>query len=260
MVTEYLTYCVEACSRQKAKPRLVLISSAKVYGHVLHVPISEHITAKPEDESAAQLTSWEFHTIQTMRQFGIRGAVARLFEVYGPGITSGTAYQLAELSDSRRRSPQHVEFVKDDERDWIHAVDAAAAVARIATTCPIDEDPDDQPHIVNVATGRSITLGTAARRLLPRTAKIKTLLKRESQQQPARRQRACIARLRRLGFQPAIPFEKGAKLFARWMRESPAQPKKRRLTTDYEHQTAYDKSPPPCIPEPGQPVAAGSPA
>lgn len=220
-IAEWIMQCIKACAELTVRPRIVVISSAAIYGRVLNVPISEHYASQPENEAASQLARWESITTETMRETQSRGAIARLFDVYGPAIATGTAYQLADMTNSDQHNNGHIQFSRDEERDWIHAADAAAAIARIATTSPIGEQLDDQPHIFNVGTGRSITIKTATRRLLPKAKKIRLMLKKESAQQPAQRQRACIARLRQLDFTPAIPFEKGAETFARWMNAQP---------------------------------------
>ena len=119
-----------ARTRLRNTPRVVLTSSAAVYGETSTTPATESLPCAP-------ISAYGFHKLMTeqlcqcyAQQFHMPITVVRLFSVYGPGLRK----QLPWDAMSRlRRGDQHFHCTGHELRDWLHVRDAAQLLWRAAT-------------------------------------------------------------------------------------------------------------------------------
>jgi UDP-glucose 4-epimerase len=116
--------------------RLVLTSSAAVYGDKHSKPIKESDFTEPFSPYGYHKRMAELLFESYSRNFGLHTAIVRLFSVYGPGLRKQLLWDLCtQLKDKPLRVT--LSGSGQEERDWIHvqdAVDYLIKSAGFATT------------------------------------------------------------------------------------------------------------------------------
>lgn len=188
--------------------RLILVSSAAVYGDPEELPVAE-------DAPLAPVSPYGRHRVEAERlaaESGVPLVVARVFSAYGEGLRRQVLWDVArralaggavELSGTGRET-----------RDFVHAHDVAAAVSSIAQHAAFDGE------VVNVATGVETSIADLARLIVNELGGGDVRFTGVGRPGDPTRWRADIGRLRSLGFRPSIAIEDGAAAYARWVRET----------------------------------------
>jgi UDP-glucose 4-epimerase len=137
---------LEFARHQARRPRIVVPSSAAVYGVATHLPIREDTPLLPVSPYGKSKLAIEQRCQQYGRDYGLEIAIIRLFSVYGRGLRKQLfwdACQKFAKGDGRFSGSGH------ERRDWLHVHDAVrlidAAAGQASTAVPI----------VNGGTGRS---------------------------------------------------------------------------------------------------------
>lgn len=143
---------LEFARHQTGRPRIVVLSSAAVYGIATQLPIKEDAPLNPISPYGKSKLAIEQRCRQSGRDYGLEIAIVRLFSVYGRGLRKQLfwdACQKFAKSDGRFGGTGH------ERRDWLHVHDAVrlidAAAERASTAVPI----------VNGGTGKSIKVRDA---------------------------------------------------------------------------------------------------
>jgi len=171
--------------------RVILISSAAVYGDPETLPVRE-------DAPPAPISPYGFHKLQQealldeyVRIHGLRGCKARIFSTYGENLRRLAVWEIA-----RRALAGHYEVYGsgDETRDYLYAGDAARAICCLAEHAPFEGEA------VNVASGEAVTIRTLAEEIF-RAAGIVAAPRFTGETLPGspRRWRADVTRLRELG-------------------------------------------------------------
>ena len=192
--------------------RLVLVSSAAVYGVQPVTPIAETAPLNPTSPYGVHKGLAERQVRDYARNFGFDAAVVRLFSVYGPGLRK----QL--LWDACTKLTQGVPSFGGDgseERDWIQVDDAAALLiqaAAVATpACPT----------FNGGTGVSTTVRQALELLARKLGQAAPLrFSGETRLGDPRALVASVAAARAIGWKPRIPLADGIAQYAEWFRSA----------------------------------------
>lgn len=208
-----LASLLEAIRASGLGSRLLLVSSAAVYGQPVTLPI-------PETASLSPISPYGFHKRlqeslceEATTIFGIETCSARIFSTFGEGLR-----QLAVWDITRRALAGDftVHGTGDETRDFLYAGDAGRALAAIAAQAPFAGEQ------VNVAGGRGTTireLSHAIHRLAGTGASPRfdgTIVSGN----PAR-WIASIDRLRSYGFEPAASLDAGLQPTIDWIRAQP---------------------------------------
>jgi UDP-glucose 4-epimerase len=132
--------------------RVVLCSSAGVYGHTPRLPIKETAELRPASHYGIGKLSAEQLCQSYAKHFGIGIAVVRLFSVYGTGLRRLLLWDACVKFGAN--APEFA-GTGDEVRDWLHVNDAArlliCAGARASKSCPT----------VNGGAGRAVTVRQA---------------------------------------------------------------------------------------------------
>jgi UDP-glucose 4-epimerase len=199
---------LQAQARRWPRARLVLASSAAVYGKAAHLPLSEAAPLAPVSvygmhkllaEKAVQLYS---------DHYGLQASIVRLFSIYGPGLRK----QLLWDACSRlTRGDAVFPGTGEETRDWLHVRDAASLL-RIA-----GESDSARCLILNGGTGQrrrvDVVLGLIARTL----AAGKTLsFTGQSRSGDPQHYEADIEIARALGWAPRENFEDAVAAYCAW--------------------------------------------
>jgi UDP-glucose 4-epimerase len=188
--------------------RLLLVSSAAVYGEPRLLPVSE-------DAALAPVSPYGRHRVEAERlalESGVPVAVARVFSAYGEGLRRQVLWDIAQ----RALAGTVIELsgTGAETRDFVHARDVAAAIGAIAAGAAFEGE------IVNVATGIETSIARLAELVTTELGGGEARFSGVARRGDPTRWRADITRLRALGFEPSVPIEEGAPAFARWVREA----------------------------------------
>ena len=128
--------------------RIVLPSSAAVYGAVADLPIAIDAPLRPMSPYGVHKVAAEALCASYARHFALPVTIVRLFSIYGPGLRKQLLWDAC-----RKITAGTPEFGGTGEecRDWLHVEDAAAllvaALGAADATCPV----------FNGGTGRSVS-------------------------------------------------------------------------------------------------------
>ena len=129
---------LEFAASAAPEARLVLISSAAVYGNVAMQPISEDQELEPVSPYGEFKREVEGMWRSQASSVGARGAIVRLFSVYGEGLRKQLWWDAC-----MKLSEGDAEFggTGEESRDWLHVADAARllvlAGSHASPACPV---------------------------------------------------------------------------------------------------------------------------
>jgi UDP-glucose 4-epimerase len=189
--------------------RLVLVSSAAVYGQPEGLPIGEDTPLAPVSPYGRARVEAE----QLAAASGVPLVIARVFSAYGEGLRKQVLWDIA--ARALAGGPIRLSGTGEETRDFVHARDVAAAIAAIA------ERGSFEGEAVNVATGAETSIARLAQLLTEELGAGGTVrFSGVGRPGDPERWRADITRLRELGFEPAVAIEDGAAAYARWARSA----------------------------------------
>lgn len=145
---------------QRPQARLVIPSSAGVYGKASTMPISIQAQLSPASPYGVHKKVAEDLCRSYAQHFGVRSALVRLFSVFGVGIRKQLLWDACmKLS----KGAATFGGTGDETRDWLHVEDAArlmlVAARQASTACPV----------VNGGVGQAVPIkdvvGLVARRM-----------------------------------------------------------------------------------------------
>ncbi|QDT55847.1 GDP-6-deoxy-D-mannose reductase [Caulifigura coniformis] len=204
---------VNAVADDAPEAKLLLISSAAVYGQPETLPVGELCSLSPLSPYGLNKQLAETIVQNAARARGLRTAIVRVFSAYGDGLRKQVVWDIMEKA---HRGPViRLQGTGSESRDFIHASDVARAVEAVVTNGQM------QGEAYNVASGEETTIATLAGLLvreLPSPIDVQFDGKIPSGT-PCRWQ-ADIGLVRSLGFRPAVPLEEGVKQFVRWYRSA----------------------------------------
>jgi UDP-glucose 4-epimerase len=185
--------------------RLVLLSSAAVYGNAATVPTPETSPIAPLSPYGEDKVACE----QLLRAHGGAAAIVRLFSVYGPGLRKQLLWDACQKASA---GVPRFAGTGDEERDWLHVRDAAALIVAAGRAASSDVP------IVNGGTGRGTSVrevvGHVCRELGAPAAEFSGEVRAGD---PARYV-ADITRARSLGWAPRIDIARGIAEYVAWFR------------------------------------------
>jgi UDP-glucose 4-epimerase len=141
---------------QARRPRIVVLSSAAVYGVVAQLPIDEDAPLHPISPYGKSKLAIEQCCQQHGRDHGLEIAIVRLFSVYGRGLRKQLFWDACQ---KLARGDGRFGGTGDERRDWLHVDDAVrltdAAMRWASAAVPI----------VNGGTGHAIKVRDALTQL-----------------------------------------------------------------------------------------------
>jgi nucleoside-diphosphate-sugar epimerase len=198
-------------ARQLARPpKVLLVSSAAIYGNPRCVPVSEAVAAAPISPYGFHKLHQELLLDQHASLYGLRTAKARVFSTYGPGLR-----HLA-VSDMTRRALRG-DFRQwgtgNESRDYLHIEDVAGALEAIARTARFEGE------VVNVASGVETPMREVAQAIFHQLGidAVPEFGGEELDGSPVRWQ-ADASRLHALGIRPRHDLASGLRDTVEWIR------------------------------------------
>ncbi len=207
---------LEQARREDA--RVVLASSAAVYGHPDELPVSETASTDPTSPYGVQKLALDEYARLYADLYDLPTVALRYFNAYGPrqrGPYSGVISTF--LEQARAGDPITVEGDGEQTRDFVHVEDLVRANLLAATT-------DDVGEAYNVGTGERTSILELAEAIRAATDADVPIVHREPRAGDVRHSRADVSKARRtLGFEATIGLETGLRdLVSRESLEEPA--------------------------------------
>lgn len=184
--------------------RVVLASSAAVYGHPESVPVAERDPTLPVSPYGLEKRSIDRYAELYADLYGLEAVPLRYFNAYGPrqhGPYSGVIS--AFLDQARAGEPLTVHGDGLQTRDFVHVRDVVQANLRAATTGAVGEP-------INVGTGESMTILELARTIADLVPGEHRIVHDEPREGDVRYSEADISTARaRLGYEPTTSVPEG---------------------------------------------------
>lgn len=203
---------LDACRTIGYTGRVLLMSSAAVYGNPEVLPVSESARIKPVSAYGYHKRQAELLFEEYAVLFGLKTAVMRIFSAYGTGLRKQVLWDLSRrilLEDG----PLTLQGTGGETRDFIHAKDVARAAEVIAAGGRMEGE------CYNVASGEEIRIADLAALLCDSFGEKREL--RHCGTLPdgvPSRWLADISKLHELGFEVSVAFPDGVAEFASWAR------------------------------------------
>lgn len=195
--------------------RLVMMSTDEVYGPVLYGLAHEGSPLNPSSPYSAAKAGGDLLAVSYARSFGLPVIVPRGCNIYGPRQFPEKAIPLF-ATNAICGLPLPVYGNGRQQREWMHVGDACRALLRLVRR--------GRPgQIYNIGSGvwrRNIQV---ARRILRRLGKPESLIRFVADRLAHdRRYGVKAAKIRALGWRPAVRFEDGLDRTVDWYRDNPS--------------------------------------
>lgn len=194
--------------------RIVLISSAAVYGSGHDSPISEETVLKPYSPYGFHKSMMESLARSYGASYGVRSVIARLFSVYGPGLRKQLLWDLCVKLHGQTSTVIELAGTGQEVRDFIHVRDVVAGLISVSQlACP-------KCRCFNLGHGQPLTVDRIARTVLSLWGRGGDQLEfngRSRQGDPFYLV-ADVSRVASLGLQSTQSFDDGVVEFVQWAR------------------------------------------
>jgi UDP-glucose 4-epimerase len=190
--------------------KVVLPSSAAVYGAVKDLPIVESAPLQPISPYGVHKRLAEELCQSYARSYQMRVAAVRFFSIYGIGLRKQLVWDAC-----RKLSASDVAFsgTGDERRDWLHVTDAAELLACAA------EHASAQCQVVNGGSGNAATVRDVVSRLAAHfpQADAPCFTGAARPGDPAH-YHADVSRALKLGWRPRVALSDGLAEYVDWFR------------------------------------------
>src|SRR5215813_4045497 len=202
---------------------LVHFSSSEAYGSARYIPMDEKHPLLPSTPYAASKVAGD-HVVLSYRQtFGVDAAILRSFNNFGPRQNEGAYAGVIPIVIRRASGGKPVIIYGDGEqtRDFIFVSEVADAAVRIY------EEPATRGQVVNIATGRELSINRLVRTILEILGDEVPIIYESCRPGDVRRHCGDIELARGLiGFEPRITLKDGLVETVAWYKEKFAAGKK----------------------------------
>ena len=196
--------------------RVVVASSAAVYGHPDQLPVPESAATDPTSPYGVQKLALDQYTRLYAELYDLETVALRYFNAYGPrqqGPYSGVISTF--LEQARAGEPITIEGDGEQTRDFVHVSDVVRANLRAATTDAVGE-------AYNVGTGTRTSIASLAETIKAATDSSSPIVHRDSRPGDIRHSGADVSRAElALGFEPRVSLESGIRALVDGTRLSP---------------------------------------
>ncbi|QLK26699.1 NAD-dependent epimerase/dehydratase family protein [Natrinema zhouii] len=198
--------------------RVVVASSAAVYGHPEELPITETAPTNPTSPYGVQKLALDQYIRLYEELYDLPTVALRYFNVYGPrqqGPYSGVISTF--LEQARAGEPITIEGDGQQSRDFVHVSDVVRANLRAATTDAVGE-------AYNVGTGHRTTILELAETVRAATGSTSPIVHRDSRSGDIRHSGADTSKAtRELGFDARVSLESGLRSLVAESRRDPLE-------------------------------------
>ncbi|AEH37649.1 NAD-dependent epimerase/dehydratase family protein [Halopiger xanaduensis] len=184
--------------------RVVVASSAAIYGHPEELPVSERAATNPTSPYGVQKLALDQYARLYEELYDVPTVALRYFNVYGPrqqGPYSGVISTF--LEQARAGEPITIEGDGEQTRDFVHVDDVVRANLRAATTANVGE-------AYNIGTGDRTSIRDLAETIRDATDSSSPIVHKDPRPGDIRHSRADVSKASRdLGFEATVGLESG---------------------------------------------------
>lgn len=201
------TLNVLRAARKHGVKKVVLSSSAAIYGDDPELPKREDMTPRPKTPYAVTKLDGEYY----LSMWDVPTVSLRYFNVYGPGQDPKSQYAAAvPIFVSRALKGETITIFGDGgaTRDFIHVRDVVAANVLAAVS--------EMSGVYNVARGRSLTIGELAERIVATLSSSSRIEHGPERPGDIRHSLADVTRITAAGFRPEVELEEGLRETIGW--------------------------------------------
>ena len=198
---------------------LIHVSSSEAYGSAAYVPMDEAHPPVPSTPYAASKLAGDQIVLSYQHTFGLDAAIVRPFNNFGPRQNSGSYAGIIPIVVSRATAGESIEIFGDGEqtRDFVFVRDTADSMIRMY------EEPATRGRVVNVASGREVSVNDLVRLLLDALGSDVPVRHVEPRPGDVRRHWASIDLARELiGYEPSTSLRDGLAETVAWYLRSPS--------------------------------------
>ena len=210
------TVAVLVAAKDAGVGRVVYAASSSAYGDTPVLPKREDMPTNPLSPYALQKLVGEQYLQMFTRLYGLDTVSTRYFNVFGPRQDPSSPYSgVIALFVTRLLAGQPPVITGDGEqtRDFTYIDNVVDGVLRAATA------PDVSGLVINVATGRQISINQLAQTLQQLLGCDVAAVHTEARAGDVRDSLADITLARRLlGYEPHVSFEEGLRRTVEWYR------------------------------------------
>ncbi|SHG38020.1 NAD-dependent epimerase/dehydratase family protein [Halobaculum gomorrense] len=196
--------------------RVVLASSAAIYGHPESVPISETARKEPTSPYGLDKLAIDHYARLYANLYDVETIPLRYFNVYGPGQVAGDYSGVISVFIEQALSGENITVHGDGDqtRDFVYIDDVVRANCAAATT-------DVVGQAYNVGTGESISVRELAEEIQDITDTCSDIVHTDARSGDIAHSQADISRMRdQLGVEPTVSLREGLEYTVEWYRES----------------------------------------
>ena len=210
------TFNILMAARDAGVRRVVYAASAAAYGDAPVIPQVEDMATDPRSPYALQKQVGEAYCQLFSRLFGLETASIRYFNVFGPRQSPSSPYSgVLSLFIKAALSGAAPTVYGDGEqtRDFTFIDNVVDGVIRAV------DSPDAVGQVINVATGRRISLNEAWATLGAIVGPLPAPVYEAPRSGDVRHSQAGISKAERLlGYRPTVSFEDGLRRTVQWAR------------------------------------------
>ena len=196
-----------------ANCRLVIMSSASVYGNPQSLPISESFPNKPISAYGYHKVMVEYLGEEFSALYGIFNMTLRIFSAYGRGIQRQVVFDLFRKFSDPSLERVDVIGTGEETRDFIHAVDIARVIE-----CLYD---NNATGVFNVASGRQIRIVELANMIKTIVGSSKDIcFTGHTRVGDPLYWQADIGKIKENGFEVSVSLEQGLRDYYTWFQAS----------------------------------------
>jgi len=208
IVTEWL---LETIAKNSPNSKFIYLSSAAVYGSPEKMPIDENHQPNPISPYGYHKLICEHICKKYYNIYHIPLTILRIFSVYGPCLKKQILWDIFQKNNSHEHENVLLQGTGTETRDFIYIFDLMRV---IHTTLKSDFNFD----IINVATGKEITIERLAKIMLSSmksTKKLEFTGLKKCGDPP--KWSVNIDRLQKMGMTQWTPIEKGIQQYVNWL-------------------------------------------
>lgn len=202
-------FCLETVRIHAPQCKVVLLSSAAVYGDTATLPISEESPVRPISPYGFHKRICENLAEEYSQIFGLNVSVLRIFSAYGERLRKQVLFDLCRKFLRSNCAQVELFGAGDETRDFIHASDVAQAIE-----CLVRERA---AGIFNAATGEQTSIRRIAETVRKNLGSLKPIIGNGiSRAGDPLYWQADIRKITNLGFRRRVSLDEGVGAYCRW--------------------------------------------
>jgi UDP-glucose 4-epimerase len=211
------TICVLAAAKAYNVKKVILASTAAVYGNTERLPITEHIKTDPQSPYAISKLAAEGIARMHAREHGIEAVILRFFNVYGPDQDPSSGYSgvISKFMQQAKEKKPFVIFGDGKQtRDFVYVDDVCDAIIASLTK-------KAEPGVVlNIGSGKETAIIDLAQKIAKITGVSCKTEQKEQRKGDILHSQAAIERAKKyIDYEPKVSLEDGLQKTWDWFKD-----------------------------------------